>query len=132
MRRATVCILDDDDYELAAAIQKTGLHKNSSWILVYLLRTRTGKSKDIQNGTGLDQPTVSIHLRPLIEKGWVRKEEIKTPGKGAPHIVYSLAMPPAYLLETIETELEKKLSEEQTRVASLCMKLREARKSMEG
>jgi hypothetical protein len=34
--------------------------------------------------------------------------------------------------ETIETELEEKLSEEQTRVASLCMKLREARKSMEG
>lgn len=134
MKPSTVCVLDDEDYELAAAIQNTGLHKISSWILVFLLRTRTGKSRDIQNGTGLDQPTVSIHLRPLIEKGWVLKEEIKTPGKGkgAPHNVYSLAMPPADLLETIETELEEKLSEEQTRIASLVIKLREARKSMEG
>jgi len=132
MRRSTICVLDDDDYELATAIQNTGLHKISSWILVYLLRTRTGKSRDIQNGTGLDQPTVSIHLRPLIAKGWVLKEAIKTPGKGSPHNVYSLGMSPAALLGTVETELEEKLHEEQTRVASLCMKLREARKSMEG
>jgi len=132
MRRSTVCVLDDEDYELAVAIQKTGLHKISSWILVYLLRTGTGKSKDIQNGTGLDQPMVSIHLRPLIEKGWVLREIHAAPARGAPHNVYSLAMPPADLLETIETELEERLSEEQTRVASLVIKLREARKSMEG
>lgn len=131
MRRSTVCVLDDEDYELAAAIQKTGLHKISSWILVFLLRTRTGKSRDIQNGTGLDQPTVSIHLRPLIERGWVLRDVHAAPARGAPHNVYSLAMSPAALLETIETELEEKLSEEQTRVASLCMKLRESRKSME-
>lgn len=131
MRRATVCILDDDDYELATAIQKAGLHKISSWILVYLLRTRTGKSKDIQAGAGLDQPTVSIHIKPLIEKGWVLRENCATYARGAPHNVYSLAMPPADLLETIETELKERLSEEQTRVASLVIKLREARKSME-
>jgi len=132
MRRSAFCILDDEDYELATAIQKTGLHKISSWILVYLLRVRTGKSKDIQNGTGLDQPMVSIHLRPLIEKGWVLRENHAAPARGAPHNVYSLAMPPADLLETIETELKERLSEEQTRVASLVIKLREARKSMEG
>jgi len=132
MRRSTICILDDEDYELATAIQKTGIHKISSWILVYLLRERTGNSKDIQSGTGLDQPTVSIRVKPLVEKGWVLKEAIKTPGKGSPPNVYSLAMPPAALLEMIETELEEKLSEEQTRVASLVIKLREARKSMEG
>lgn len=132
MRRSTGCVLDDEDYELAVAIQKTGLHKISSWILVYLLRTGTGKSKDIQNGTGLDQPMVSIHLRPLIEKGWVLRENHAAPARGAPHNVYSLAMPPADLLETIETELKERLSEEQTRVASLVIKLREARKSMEG
>lgn len=132
MRRSMFCVLDDDGHELAAAIQKTGLHKISSWILVYLLRARTGKSKDIQNGIGLDQPTVSIHIKPLIEKGWVLRENHAAPARGAPHNVYSLAMPPAELLETIETELEEKLVEEQTRVASLCMKLREARKSMEG
>jgi len=131
MRLSMVCVLDDDDYELAAAIQKTGLHKISSWILVFLLRTRTGKSRDIQNGTGLDQPMVSIYIRSLIEKGWVRKEEIHTSGRGPPYHVYSLAMPPADLLETIETELEEKLSEEQTRIASLVIKLRESRKSME-
>lgn len=131
MRRSTICILDDEDYELAAAIQKAGLHKISSWILVYLLRARTGKSKDIQNGTGLDQPTVSIRIRPLIEKGWVQRENHAAPARGAPHNIYSLAIPPADLLETIETELEEKLSEEQTRVASLCMKLRDAKKSME-
>jgi predicted transcriptional regulator len=123
--------LDDEDHELAAAIQKTGIHKISSWILVYLLRTGTGKSKDIQAGTGLDQPTVSIHIRPLIEKGWVLKENRAAPARGAPHNVYGLAMPPGVLLEAIETKLEEKLSEEQTRVASLVIKLREARKSME-
>ena len=130
MKPSTVCVLDDEDYELAAAIQNTGLHKISSWILVFLLRTRTGKSRDIQNGTGLDQPMVSIYIRSLIEKGWVRKEEIRS-GRGSPYHVYSLAMPPADLLETIETELEEKLSEEQTRIASLVIKLRESRKSME-
>jgi predicted transcriptional regulator len=131
MRRSTVCVLDDEDYELAVAIQKTGLHKISSWILVYLLRARTGKSKDIQNGTGLDQPTVSIRIRPLIEKGWVLKEIHAAPARGAPHNIYRLAISPADLLDTIEAELEKKLSEEQTRVASLVIKLRDAKKSME-
>jgi len=131
MRRSTVCILDDEDYELAAAIQKAGVHKIGSWILVYLLRTGTGTSREIQAGTGLDQPSVSIHLRPLIEKGWVLRDVRRAPARVAPHNIYSLAMPPADLLETIETELEEKLSEEQTRVASLVIKLREAKKSME-
>jgi predicted transcriptional regulator len=132
MRRATVCILDEEDYELAAAIQNTGLHKSSASILVYLLRRNSGTQRDIQEATRLLQPEASIYIKPLIEKGWVLKKEIQTPGKGRPHNVYSLGMPPADLLETIETELEEKLSEEQTRIASLVIKLREARKSMEG
>jgi predicted transcriptional regulator len=133
MRRSTICILDDEDYELAEAIQKAGFQRISASILVFLMRMPGPRSsREIQKGTGKIQPEVSIHIRTLIEKGLVRKEEIKTPGKGAPHYVYSLAMSPADLLGTIETELEAKLSEEQTRVASLCMKLREAKKSMEG
>ncbi len=131
MKPSTICVLDDEDYELAAAIQKTGIHKNSASILVYLLRRNSGTQRDIQAAARLIQPEVSVHVRILIDRGWIRKDVVRLP-RGAPNNVYHLAMSPAEILTAIEAELEEKLSEEQTRVASLVIKLREARKSMEG
>ena len=50
----------------------------------------TATSIDLERGTGLRQPEVSIAMRQLKPLDWIDENEEKKPGKGRPNKVYSL------------------------------------------
>jgi predicted transcriptional regulator len=49
-------------------------------------------SRDIEKGSGLRQPEVSIAMRTLREKGWIAERDVKGSGKGRPTRLYRLVI----------------------------------------
>lgn len=88
IRFRSVKVLDDDDVALAETIE--GLRRAEALIAVYLNYVREATSREIEEGTGLRQPEVSIAMKTFKKKGWVKERERRTSGKGRPMKVYRL------------------------------------------
>ena len=59
--------------------------------LTYVSQVNECCSIDIENAVNLRQPEVSIAMRELSERGWVRKRHKKQVGKGRPTHYYRLS-----------------------------------------
>jgi predicted transcriptional regulator len=64
-------------------------------------------SRDIERGTDLRQPEVSIAMRYLKECKWIETRESKSESKGRPVKIYTLARPITEIMDTIEKEKKK-------------------------
>ena len=62
-------------------------------MITYLANTDEVTSREIEMGTDLRQPEVSIGMRTLRENNWVEEHEVKADGKGRPMKVYKLGVP---------------------------------------
>jgi len=93
MKDLSVKVLDDDDEEFVDILIKQGLKRNTAKVLAYLKGVDTATSKDLEVGSDLRQPEVSIAMRELRAHGWVAETDEKKPGKGRPYKVYSLNIP---------------------------------------
>jgi predicted transcriptional regulator len=65
-------------------------------------------SREIEMGSDLRQPEVSIAMRTLRDNNWIEEKEIKREGKGRPMKVYSLK---AGIEDVIKHFEEEKLHE---------------------
>jgi predicted transcriptional regulator len=65
-------------------------------------------SREIEMGSDLRQPEVSIAMRTLRDNSWIEEKEIKREGKGRPMKVYSLR---ASIDEIIKHFEEEKMHE---------------------
>ncbi|MEA3324468.1 MAG: ArsR family transcriptional regulator [Euryarchaeota archaeon] len=93
MKDLSVKVLDDDDEEFVDILIKQGLKRNTAKVLAYLKGVDAATSKDLEVGSDLRQPEVSIAMRELRAHGWVVETDEKKPGKGRPYKVYSLNIP---------------------------------------
>jgi predicted transcriptional regulator len=62
-------------------------------MITYLANTDEVTSREIEMGTGLRQPEVSIGMRTLRQNNWVEEHDVKVSGKGRPMKVYKLSVP---------------------------------------
>jgi len=85
-------MLDENDQELIEALEAIGVRRNVATIIVYLKDLDEATSRDIEKGSGLRLPEVSIAMRVLCEKGWITGREQKGIGKGRPTGLYKLTM----------------------------------------
>jgi predicted transcriptional regulator len=92
MRESTVKVLDETDLELIEALEAVGVRRNVAIIIVYLKDLDETTSRDIEKGSELRQPEVSIAMSKLREKGWIAEREIKREGKGRPMKIYRLTV----------------------------------------
>ncbi|MHC1631161.1 MAG: ArsR family transcriptional regulator [Methanotrichaceae archaeon] len=90
MKESTVKVLDDDDLEFAETLRSLGVQRNVAILITYLANVNEASSRDIEMGSNLRQPEVSIAMRTLRENDWVNEREVKRGGKGRPMKVYSL------------------------------------------
>ncbi len=90
MKKLDINQLDDSDEELAEILISSGLSRPVARTLAYLKKVDTATSVDLERGTGLRQPEVSIAMRQLNPFYWIEENEEKKPGKGRPNKVYSL------------------------------------------
>ena len=119
MKSLTISQLDEKDEEIADALISLGMSRNVSRILSYLQDVNEATSMELERGTGLRQPEVSIAMRELEERDWINEREEKKPGKGRPYKVYSLKVGFDEIVDELEKQQRKEVDEVQIRIERL-------------
>lgn len=112
MRQFSVKVLDDDDREFVEVLRDLGIPRNVASMITYLANVEEATSREIEIGSNLRQPEVSIAMRSLRNNGWVEEREVKKDGKGRPMKVYRLIIS----LEEIIKHFEEEKKDESTMV----------------
>jgi predicted transcriptional regulator len=96
--------LNKDDAKIINLFSELGMPKNLAKTLIYISRVEECRSDDIETGTNLRQPEVSIAVRELSRRGWTDTREQKKKGKGRPIHVYKLTADLNDIVKTFEKE----------------------------
>ena len=73
-------------------------------MITYLANVNEATSREIEMGTDLRQPEVSIGMRTLRENNWVEERDIKAGGKGRPMRIYKLGVPIGEIIKQYEEQ----------------------------
>jgi predicted transcriptional regulator len=76
--------------EFASILMKIGLKRNVAKVLTYLAGVEEATSREIETGSDLRQPEVSIAMREIRKLDWISERDEKNPGKGRPYRIYRL------------------------------------------
>ncbi len=104
MKSKNVLYFTQREEEFADLLTRIGTKRNVSKVLVYLANTPEATSRDIERGTDLRQPEVSIAMTAMMEQKWVKSRENKAENKGRPVKIYKLALPISEIMDNIERE----------------------------
>jgi len=107
--------------ELVSLLNGIGMKRNVAKVLVFLSELQEASSREIERGTDLRQPEVSIAMRDLKEHEWVTCRESKTENKGRPVKIYSISKG----LGDITNILEEKKRQEAESQISMINRMRE-------
>lgn len=121
MKAEKVIFFDDREEECAVLLVRIGIRKNVAMVLVYLANIEEATSREIERGTDLRQPEISIAMNYLQTRDWITSRESNNPGKGRPCKIYNLAKPFSDILGTIGKEKQQEVHE----TIQLTEKLRE-------
>jgi predicted transcriptional regulator len=121
IKESAVKMLDENEQELIGALEAVGVRRNVATIIVYLKDMNEATSRDIEKGSALRQPEVSIAMNKLREKGWIAERDIKREGKGRPMKMYRLTVP----IEDIIGHYEEIKRSESSRAMQSIQRLKE-------
>ncbi|UEC43202.1 MAG: hypothetical protein METHAR1v1_1200008 [Methanothrix sp.] len=121
MKESTVKVLDDKDLEFAETLRSLGVQRNVAILITYLANVEEASSRDIEMGSNLRQPEVSIAMRALRDNDWVSEKEVRRGGKGRPMKVYSLLTP----IDEIIRHFEEEKQQESVQTMESIQKLKE-------
>ncbi len=93
IRQSAVNVMDDKDLEFIEALRSLKVPRGVAALITYLANVSEANSREIEMGTNLRQPEVSIGMRTLRQNNWVTEHEVKVEGKGRPMKVYKLGVP---------------------------------------
>lgn len=99
--------LDANDEEIAATLIALGMSKPVARTLSYLKNVEEATSIELERGTGLRQPEISIAMKQLKERNWIMEREDKKPCKGRPYNVYSLKVGFNEIISYLEEQQKK-------------------------
>ncbi len=111
--------IDDKNEEIADTLISLGMRRPIARVLSYLKNGNEVTSVELERGTGLHQPEVSIAMKELEENGWINEQEEKKPGKGRPYKVYSLKVGFDEIIAQLEEQQRKAADEAQSRIERL-------------
>ena len=93
IKQSTVRVLDEKDLEFVDALRSLNVPRNLATLITFLANADDATSREIEIGTSMRQPEVSIAMRALRQNNWIEEHEVKREGKGRPMKVYKLAVP---------------------------------------
>ena len=108
MKRKNSLVLDEKDDKVVQLFVELGMPKNYAKTLMYVSQVNECRSADVEQGADLRQPEVSIAMTELMQRGWVKKRNLKKEGKGRPVHIYK---PATNLYEILKTFEQEKLKE---------------------
>jgi predicted transcriptional regulator len=104
MRTQSVTYFTDHEEEFVNLLIEIGLRRTVAKVLVFLANVEEATSRDIERGTDLRQPEVSIAMNYMYERDWLKSRESKAMSKGRPVKIYTLSKPVAKIMDNIEAE----------------------------
>jgi predicted transcriptional regulator len=93
--------------EFASILMKIGLKRNVAKVLTYLSGVEEATSREIEMGSDLRQPEVSIAMREIRKLDWITERDEKSPGKGRPYRIYKLNRSLPEIIEYLEGQKER-------------------------
>jgi predicted transcriptional regulator len=121
MKQTTIRVLDDRDLEFIEALKNLNVSRKLASLITYLASIPEASSREIEVGTNLRQPEVSIAMRTLRQNNWVEENNIRREGKGRPMKVYKLSVP----LDSIISYYEEERKQESAHAMISIQRLRE-------
>lgn len=104
LRKIPVPTLNVEREEFASILMKIGLKRNVAKVLTYLAGVEEATSREIEMGSDLRQPEVSIAMREIRRLDWISERDEKNPGKGRPYRIYKLNRSLPEIVDYLETE----------------------------
>ncbi len=114
-------MLDEKDLEFIDTLQRINVPRNVAGLITYLANTNEATSREIEVGTNLRQPEVSMGMRELRQNNWIDERDVKVEGKGRPTKVYKLHIP----IQEIIQHYEDEKNSEATRTMQAIQRLKE-------
>jgi predicted transcriptional regulator len=96
--------LDEKDLEFVEALRSINVSRNVASLITYLSNVDEATSREIERGTNLRQPEVSIGMRTLRQNNWIEERDVRTEGKGRPMKIYKLGVPIGEIIKHYEEE----------------------------
>ena len=119
MKKLDIKQLDKKDEEIVEALISLGMNRFVARVLAYLQQVKEVTSNELEMGTNLRQPEVSIAMKHLNEYDWINEREEKKPGKGRPYKIYSLKVRFNDIITQLETEQKRAVEEAQAKIKRL-------------
>jgi len=104
IKQTAVKVLDDRDQEIIKALRGLKVPKSAAALITYLANVSEATSREIEMGTNLRQPEVSLGMSILNKNKWVTEREVKIDRRGRPKKVYRLSIPIEKIVEHYEEE----------------------------
>ncbi len=120
MLTKTIQLFTEKEEEFVNLLIEIGMRRTVAKVLVLLANVEEATSRDIERGTDLRQPEVSIAMNYMFEHGWLKNRESKAMSKGRPVKIYTLAVP----VPEIMTSIEKQKKTEANNQLALVKKMR--------
>ncbi|MGB7571707.1 MAG: ArsR family transcriptional regulator [Methanothrix sp.] len=111
MKESFVMRFDEKDIEVVETLKSLGVPRKVSNMIAYLASGNAATSREIERGSDLRQPEVSIALRTLRKNNWVEERMSKSDGTGRPMKVYRLKAPIEEILAFYEQEKLKEATQ---------------------
>jgi predicted transcriptional regulator len=102
MNQESRMLFNDKEEEFVNLLMKVGIRKPVAHLLVFLANKSNASSLEIEHGTDLRQPEVSIAIKHLAGQGWITSRDVPSDKKGRPMKNYSLAVPVKQIIAAIE------------------------------
>jgi predicted transcriptional regulator len=108
MKESLVMRFDEKDIEVVETLKSLGVPRKVSNMIAYLASGTEATSREIERGSDLRQPEVSIALRTLRKNNWVEEKMSRSDGTGRPMKVYRLK---AHIEDILQYYEHEKLNE---------------------
>lgn len=105
--------------EFASILMKIGLKRNVAKVLTYLACVDEATSREIEMGSDLRQPEVSIAMRELRKLDWIAERDEKNPGKGRPYRIYKLKKGLYDIIDYLETNKKTETDQVMNKISRL-------------
>ncbi|MDO9324864.1 MAG: MarR family transcriptional regulator [Methanoregula sp.] len=119
MRHQSVSFFTDRQEEFVNLLIEIGQRKYVANLLVFLANTPEATPREIERGTDMRQPEVSMAIKYLFKQGWIKSRDIPTDRKGRPKKMYSLAIPLKRIVAAIEKEKKIEVEGQLARVRKM-------------
>jgi len=119
MRNETVQYFSKKEESIAHLLIELGIHRNVAWVLVFFARTPEATSHDIEHGTGLRQPEISLAMKQMTDRGWIACRSPLAGQTGRKKKVYELATTLKAIVDSIENEKKQEAEKRLGRLKKL-------------